>query len=280
MAKPKNEQYELDPEDGLIRGIVGPWSVDDKHERLRRYVHASHGARRRFTREYGREASFIDLYCGPGRAAVKGTNRVVDGSPLIAMKAAAASTDYTRYIIGDIDQTIAEACSERLKRNGALRVDRLIGPSRETAKIASKILDKKGLHFTLIDPFNADLPFETIAELAQLERMDQLIHFSVMDYRRNLKPMMEDGRLDSFAPGWSTAVRNGAGINETRVAIFNYWKTLLEKRLRYKVSDTVVNVKAKNKADIYWLVFVSRHDLGGKLWKEVANINPQQSLIW
>lgn len=280
MAKPKNEQYELDPEDGLIRGIVGSWSVDDKHERLRRYVHASHGARRRFIRDFGREASFIDLYCGPGRAVVKGTNRVVDGSPLIAMKTASTSTDYTRYVIGDLDGDLVDACSERLTKNGAKQVDKMVGPAQETARKVSRILDKRGLHFALVDPFNADLPFETIAELAELERMDQLIHFSVMDYRRNLKPMMEDGRLDSLAPGWSSVINNGIGINETRTVIFNYWKRLLEKKLKYKVSDTVVNVKAKNKADIYWLVFVSRHDLGGKLWKEVANIGPQQSLMW
>ena len=34
----------LDRDDGLIIGEVGPWA-SEKHERLRKYIQASHGAR-------------------------------------------------------------------------------------------------------------------------------------------------------------------------------------------------------------------------------------------
>jgi hypothetical protein len=42
----------FDPDDGLIIGEVGPWATE-KHERLRKYIQASHGARARFLRPQG-----------------------------------------------------------------------------------------------------------------------------------------------------------------------------------------------------------------------------------
>jgi hypothetical protein len=59
------------------------------------------------------------------------------------------------------------------------------------------------------------------------------------------------------------------------MGIFKHWRGLLEKRLKYSVSDRIIKVRGPNRAEIYWLVFASRHDLGGKLWKEIADLNPQ-----
>ena len=39
----------FDPGDGLIVGEVGPWATE-KHDRVRRYIDASHGARAKFLR--------------------------------------------------------------------------------------------------------------------------------------------------------------------------------------------------------------------------------------
>lgn len=70
---------ELADEDGLPMSEVGEWTLD-KHERLRKYIDAAHGARRKFA---GR-TTYIDLYCGPGRSRIRETQKVVDGSPLVA----------------------------------------------------------------------------------------------------------------------------------------------------------------------------------------------------
>lgn len=276
MAKPKKDQYEIDPSDGLTRGIVGPWSLD-KHQRLRRYVYASHGARRRFRTEYNKETSFIDLYCGPGKARIRDLvpEQIIDGSAVTAAKTAASCTPYEKYVIGDLDQDFVSACAKRLHHAGADKIEALVGSAEETAAVAVSKLHQKGLHFAFIDPFNADLPFSVLATLGELNRMDQLIHFSVMDLSRNLNKMKEDGRLDALAPGWPSAVKATMGIDEQRMAVFKHWRGLLENKLRYRVSDKIVKVRGPNRAEIYWLVFASRHDLGGKLWKEIADLSPQ-----
>lgn len=280
MSRPKKEQYEIDPEDGLIRGIIGAWSAEDKHERLKRYIFASHGARRRFWKDFGKDTGFVDIYCGPGRARIRDTaSKVVDGSAVIAAKKGLECTPFQRFVIGDIDGELVSACEKRLLAVGADKVFPLIGQAEETASRAVHLLDKSSLNLGFIDPFNAGLPFAVIESLGSIKKMDLLIHFSGMDYKRNLPRMMEDGRLDKLAPGWKSVVSTRMGINELRDTIFVYWKQLLESRLNYKVNDKIITVNGPNNAEIYRLVFASRNDLADRLWSEVSNLNPQQSLL-
>ena len=61
MAK---KTVKLDPDDELIVGEVGPWATE-KHDRLRKYIQASHDARAKFLRPKGTGgASYIELYSG------------------------------------------------------------------------------------------------------------------------------------------------------------------------------------------------------------------------
>lgn len=279
MGKPKKDQYEVDPEDGLPRGLVGAWGVEDKHERLNKYIFASHAARRKFWKEYGKDTGFVDLYCGPGRARVRDTPLIVDGSAVMAAKRSSACTPFQRYVIGDINPDLLAACEKRLRKAGAEKVYALQGAAETTVKKAACLLNRSSLNLAFLDPFNANLPFSVIETLGELSKMDQLIHFSVMDYRRNLPAMMQDGRLDSLAPGWQGSVSPRMGINEQRHAIFTYWRSLLELKLKYKVSDTIVRVRGSNGAEIYWLVFASRNALADRLWREIANVGPQRGLL-
>ena len=62
--------------DGLPASEVGAWT-EEKHERLRKYIDSSHGARRKYSNR-----AYLDLYCGPGRSWIRETGAFVDGSPL------------------------------------------------------------------------------------------------------------------------------------------------------------------------------------------------------
>ena len=76
----------FDPSDGLIVGEVGPWATE-KHDRLRRYIQASRGARAKFLPPAGRGgASYIELYSGAGRSLISGTNQIIDGSAVVAFQ--------------------------------------------------------------------------------------------------------------------------------------------------------------------------------------------------
>jgi three-Cys-motif partner protein len=109
----------LDPDDGLIVGEVGPWATE-KHDRLRKYIQASHGARARFLRPKGSGgASYIELYSGAGRSLITGTKKFIDGSAVVAFKAGRASGHpFSEMHLSDLEAQNSSALAQRIKALG------------------------------------------------------------------------------------------------------------------------------------------------------------------
>lgn len=213
-TKRTEERYDKDPIDGGRREIVGSWA-QEKHLRLRHYVDISRAARRKFDRN----SSFIDLYCGPGRAVIKDTGVAIPGSAIAACAEAARYTSFGAIHIADLDATNVSFCQERLNREGLGPVSTYAGKAEETARQVVSKLPRSGLHFAFLDPYSVQaLPFQVIQTLAELPKMDLLIHFSAMDMQRNVKQLMSNGKLDLFAPGWHEQVDSAVQGQERRAA--------------------------------------------------------------
>lgn len=271
------ERYCIDPEDGLRSANVGAWA-SEKHLRLRRYVDITRATRRKWN-GYGRETSYIDLYCGPGRARIKGTNEFIQGSALVAAtEAANKGVPFDKICIGDLDGENVDACAARLQAKLTSGVTPFVGSSDITARKVVSAIDPKSLHIALLDPFNiGSLPFTTISTLAQIQRMDLIIHVSTMDLQRNLRQMMQNGVLETFAPGWSDVVDQRERNELALQAVFRHWRSCLA-ALDYKVSDNIERVSGSRNQPLYWLVLASRNELADKFWAQVSHVNPQQSL--
>ena len=149
------------------------------------------------------------------------------------------------------------------------------------ARIVAR-LNKYGLHFAFLDPFNLDdLPFSVIEAFSRLKRIDMLIHVSAQDLQRNLDAysMSVDGPLDHFAPGWRSAVDLSQSRPATRAAYIAYWASKMEElglppaRRAELVSGTTKNQR------LYWLVFVSRSDFAKGLWDKIRNLSGQGELL-
>ena|SRR6266568_8278207 len=113
----------LDPADNLLIDEVGGWTLV-KHDRLRKYIDASRGARRKFLPPTGTGgASYIDLYCGSGKAIIRDTGQIIDGSPLVAFKCAReVRANFSEIHIGDTDTAKRIATARRIlsdKRSAA-----------------------------------------------------------------------------------------------------------------------------------------------------------------
>lgn len=262
--------------DGLPASEIGTWSLD-KHERLRKYVDASRATRRKYA-----SRTYIDLYCGPGRSWVRESGKHVDGSPLVAFDSGAKHGDqFTEFLLADANPDYLAAAKKRLEAK-AVRVRTFVGPAHVTVDQVIAALDPYGLHLALLDPFNlGDLPFEVIEKLARVKRMDLLIHVSAMDLKRDLHNYLRtDGpkHLDRFAPGWRGKIDVKQRDEAVRHAVFEHWKSLI-KRLGTSANESVEAVENSKHSDLYWLVFVARHDLAHKLWTEIANVSPQGRLF-
>lgn len=262
--------------DGLPASEVGAWT-EEKHERLRKYIDASHGARRHF-----KSRTYIDLFCGPGRSWVRETNIFIDGSPLVALDSAAKHGDqFTEILISDAKSDYLNAAQQRLCARGA-HVRAFLSDANTAVDQVVAALDRRGLHFAFLDPYNlGSLPFSVIQKLASVERMDLLIHVSAMDLKRDLHNYIRpDGPkdLDIFAPGWRDSVNTNLRRDIVRQQIFEYWRSLV-KQLGTSSNDCIEVVENSKSSDLYWLVFVGKHELAHKLWQAVANVSPQGRLI-
>ncbi|HZR69522.1 MAG TPA: three-Cys-motif partner protein TcmP [Burkholderiales bacterium] len=261
--------------DGLPASEVGSWT-EEKHERLRKYVDGSHGARRQF-----KSRSYVDLYCGPGRSWVRESGKFIDGSPVVAFESAAKYGDqYTEFLIADARSDYVAAAERRLRSRGANVIPHPGEAHAVIDHVVSK-LDPHGLHFAFLDPYNLGaLPFSIIKKLASFKRMDLLIHVSAMDLKRDLHNYIRaDGPedLDNFAPGWREHVDTKRRQDVVRQSIFEYWCSLI-KRLGASPSDRVEAVENSKGADLYWLVFVARHKLAHKIWEAISNVSQQGRL--
>jgi len=267
-----------DPDDGLPLACVGSWA-EDKHARVRKYVDISRATRRMYITGTG-GATFIELFCGPGRARIRNTTRIVDGSTLVAAKEAQATgTMFTELHIADANASFVNVASQRLARLG-VQARTYAGRSEDTVKEVARRLNKDGLHLAFLDPFDLkSLPFEVIRCLAGFKRMDMIIHVSLMDLQRNLDPYIgsQPSPLDIFVPGWRTVIEPMNSIATIRRGIFDYWLSLIRNE-DMQPSQGIEKVTGSKNQPLYWLVFVARHELAMKFWDEIRNVSDQQQL--
>jgi three-Cys-motif partner protein len=240
-------------EDGLPLDDVGIWAKE-KHDRLRKYVDISRGVRKKWVLGTG-GATYIDLYCGAGRAAVRETGERIDGSPLVAFKAARdGGAPFAEVYIADQAEGRCRAAEQRLLRAGA-SPKASFGPAEFTAAQIAAQLNPSGLHLVFLDPFNLqDLPFSVIETFRTFKYLDMLIHVSAQDLQRNLVSYSAslDSPLDRFAPGWRDSIDNMQSQAATRMAFIRYWMAKME-GIGLPPGRSELITGSKNQR-LYWLV--------------------------
>jgi three-Cys-motif partner protein len=219
----------VDPADGLIVGEVGPWAVE-KHDRLRKYINASSGARAKFLPPKGAGASYIELYSGAGRSLIRDTATVIDGSPIVAYKAAVSSgARFSDLHLADLDRRNTDALAQRITALGSA-ANSYVGSADVTVDAVCRAINPYGLHLAFLDPFGlGQLPFAIIAKMLKVGRMDMIIHVSLSDLQRNLDDYSSigDRTLDNFAPGWRDAIDTKQAMAPFRAALIDYWLNLI-----------------------------------------------------
>lgn len=258
---------------------VGPWA-EDKHARVRAYVDlAAKAVGKNFVGQGKGGFFYIDPFCGAGRARMKDTDRVIEGSPLVAAAAArAAGAPFTRMYIADIKQGYVEQCAARLRERGEI-VRTYVGPASGTSAEIARDLPPHGLHFAFLDPFNLEaLPFEVIRRFASFKRMDILVHFSAMDLQRNFDEFLriDESALDSFAPGWRSKVPVQMGKREQRHNAREHWEALMAE-VGLPTAGRIELIRGTKNQPLYWLIFAAKSDLVRIPRKPVTDSIPSRS---
>jgi len=167
----------------------------------------------------------------------------------------------------------------RLMRLGA-PVVKHGGAALAVAEQLAKQLNPYALHFVLIDPFNLMLPFGVIRHLAQLKRIDLMIHVSAMDLQRNWGRYAQQvhSPLDEFAPGWREVVDLAQPEEAARLHFVRYWVESVRK-LGFDGDVRFELITGSKNQPLYWLVLITKHEIAQKFWKTAAQYGKTQQLF-
>ncbi|OQA32207.1 MAG: hypothetical protein BWY57_02144 [Betaproteobacteria bacterium ADurb.Bin341] len=269
----------LEGDDGLPAEEVGIWAKE-KHDYLCRYIDISRSARAKYLGTGKAGATYIDLFCGPGRCKVRDTGEWIDGGAVSAWKKSQeGGAPFTHVFIGDLDVQRREAAVTRLRQLGAPVVG-IDGTAVQSVHKIVKHLNPYGLHFAFLDPFDlATLNFDIIVTLSQLTRIDMLVHISQMDLQRNAVSYAttEESAFDTFAPGWRNKVAIIQAQQTLRQQVFQYWRDKVAGLGVWPSTDMRL-LKGGNNQPLYWLLMAAKHPLPHKFWATASNIEGQGKL--
>ena len=143
----------LDHDDGLIVDEVGEWA-SEKHARVQAYIKIASATRAKYVPPpaWRAGASYIELFSGPGRSLIRGTKRIIDGSPLVAYNAARLSgAPFTAIHLNDFDATKSAAVEQRIRALGGAPVCYSDTADVAVDKIVAAV-NPKGTPFRLLGP--------------------------------------------------------------------------------------------------------------------------------
>jgi three-Cys-motif partner protein len=249
--------------------VIGEWAEEQKHAILRKFIEATRKVRRKYLPPLGPGgAAYLDLFAGPGRARVRETGAIVDGSPLIAAKNTAAP--FSRLIFCDLDA--ANVAALRKRAEGDSRVLIIEGDcNKEIDRIVAEV-PRYGLNLAFIDPYGLDaLDFAIIEKLARSsDRMDLLIHYPTGAMKRNLgragTRALTKAKMTKALGTGVTAARPREVVREIDATLRKNLVSLgyTGKKLR---SVPVENSKG---VTMYHLVYASKHPLGDDIWESIT----------
>lgn len=276
----------IDPEDGLIVAEVKDWAED-------KYLHVEHYARmfaKAMKGKWGLRV-YLELFSGPGRASLEGTNRILDTAPLRAL---GLQTGFDLHVYGELDGERLQALEERCRRRR---------PEAQYAFVQGDVNDtwpellgyvQKGarggtyLTFCFVDPYAcSDVAFETIRGLAELYVDFLVLIPSFMDANRNCERYLEpdNGILDRFLGDreWRDAWFERAEPKERFGSFVADQFGQRMKRLGF-LYDGSVDMKLIRSTDknlpLYHLAFFSRKELGMNLWREAMKSSDLQRKLF
>ncbi len=278
MTPPEKLEY-LD-DDRLLTPEVRPWTVE-KYRILGIFNRIfSTGMKKSWDCR-----TYIDLFAGAGRAKVKGTNKILAGSPLLALD---VPDPYDKYIFCEKDEKRLDALKDRVNRVKESRpnvdvtfVD--VDCNEKIDEICDAIPKTRSvLSFCFMDPYNIGIHFETVRRLSQ-HRMDFLILLAIgMDAHRNKRDHRRIGLClgdDNWMEEWEETERSGERFPNYFAS--KYASQMMTLGYLDTSRETMHPVRSdKNNLPLYHLAFFSKHPLGHKFWEEARKYGiGQQSLF-
>jgi three-Cys-motif partner protein len=273
-------------EDGLACPEVGSWA-EEKHRLVSLYAKLfSSGMKDKWSRRI-----YIDLYAGAGYNRIRGTSKIILGSPIRALT---LEHPFDKYIFCEQDTENIEALKIRVTQTApSANVAYISGDCNKRVTDILAQIPRGSRHDTVLslcfaDPFDIGLKFETLRTLAS-RYVDFLILLALfMDANRNYERYISDDavKIDEFLGSatwrkrWANAQKNSVGFPQFLATEFSasmeslgYLATPLHKMKRVRSDE--------RNLPLYYIALFSRHDRAHRFWDDVLKYGTDQTgFIW
>lgn len=273
-------------DDGLACPEVGAWT-EEKHRLVSLYTAMfSTGMKSKWD-----ERIYVELYAGAGLSRIRGTQRIILGSPLRAL---AAENPFDKYVFCEAIPKNLEALKSRVSRHfPSANVAFVVGEcDANVSEILTEIpvgsRDRTVLTLCFADPFDIGLKFATIKALSS-RFVDFVVLLAVYsDANRAYKRyVMEDAiKVDEFLGSttwrdrWRIAETNGAAFPKFLAVEFassmealGYLPTPIHRMRRVRSDE-------KN-LPLYYIALFSRNKLAHGFWDDALKYGKDQiEITW
>ena len=267
-------------EDGRVAPPFGEWA-EEKGRLLWYYCDLFATS----MKEKWEERVYIDLFAGAGKISIRGTDKVLLGSPLLAL---IVRDPFDRYIFCEADSTRLEALKHRVvEKHSTFDVRYIEGDvnsqaPRILAEMPSYSTGHRVLGFCFADPYSLqNLKFATLEALAK-RFMDFLILIPAMDPQR---------AWEHYADPKNTTVDEFVGMSDWRSewqrgqppeALDAFVARTLDRQMKdlgfhYGGIEEMVLVRSTSKnTPLYRLGFFSKNQLGREFWRQAKKYTSRQ----
>lgn len=282
MARMKNETLLGEP-DELETPELGSYT-EDKYDLIRLYCDLfSKGMRHKWP---GKRV-YVDLYAGSGKCRIKGTSKVLLGSPLIALS---VEFPFDRYVFCESDPVQLAALKKRVAAlNREQNVQWIDGDCNERVQQICASIPDNNLVLCFVDPYDCAIRHETLKMLAAAAHgTDFLCLLALqMDAKRNTAHYLhpENVKIDEMLGNrdwrakWDNEQQNGTDFARFLALEF----ALSMEGLGYKRTELpdmkLIKTLDKN-VPLYYLALFSKHPTAFTFWKQVLKYStPQRGLF-
>jgi len=277
---------EILSDDGLICPEVGGWA-ETKHRLVSLYSTLfSSGMKAKWSNRI-----YVELYAGAGRSKVRGTTKIVLGSPLLALT---VKDPFDKYVFCEekaANLAALKARAERIAPNANIAY--VFGDcNKRTREILGEIPHGSAgdtvLTLCFADPFDISLRFETIRTLAADRFIDFLVLLALgMDANRNYEHYVKEDadKIDRFLGSedwrerWSVAQWDA--VRFTRFLASEFTKSMAALGYIPPPHYTMKEVRSDEKnLSLYRLALFSRSERAYKFWDQVLKYGTDQTRLF
>jgi len=273
-------------EDGLIVPEVGAWA-EDKHRLVSLYASLfSSGMKDKWDNRI-----YLELYAGAGYARIRGSSKLIAGSPLRALS---VKDPFDKYIFCEEIPDKLSALKARVHRlTPAANVSYVEGKCDSHIDDILAVVPRgsKGntvLTLCFADPFDIGLKFETIRTLAESRYVDFVITLALgMDANRNYEHYVKEdaSKIDEFLGSntwrqrWATAQWDA--VKFTKFLADEFTKSMATLDYIAPPFYTMKEVRSTEKnLRLYRLALFSRHERAYKFWDQVLKYSTNQPSLF